>query len=185
VSHRLHVYAALVLAALLVMASLALPLAAGAATCASASALPGDASRSQLARAVVCVSNLERRAHGLRALRVNRQLASAARRHSLDMVRRGYFAHTGPSGDTFVQRIRAAGYLRSARTWLVGENLGWGWGAGASPSGIVDAWMHSPEHRKILLRPSYGEVGVGVVRGGPHPKAAPQATFTADFGVTE
>jgi uncharacterized protein YkwD len=185
VSHRQQVYAALVLAALSVTFAFARPPAAGAASCASASAIPGEASRTQLARAVVCVSNLERRAHGLRALRVNRQLSTAALRHSLDMVRRGYFAHTGPAGDTFVQRIRDAGYLTSARTWVVGENLAWGWGAAASPSRIVRAWMHSPEHRKILLRPSYGEVGVGVAQGGPHPKAAPEATFTAEFGVTE
>ena len=184
-SHRLQVYAALVLAALSGTATLARPAAAGAASCASASALPGEATRNQLARAVVCVSNLERRAHGLRALRLNQQLSTAARRHSLDMVRRGYFAHTGPSGDGFVERIRATGYLTSARSWRVGENLAWGWGAAGSPSRIVEAWMHSPEHRKILLRPSYGEVGVGVAEAGPHPKAAPQATFTADFGVTE
>jgi uncharacterized protein YkwD len=84
-----------------------------------------------------------------------------------------------------VQRIRDAGYLTSAGTWLVGENLAWGWGPAASPSRIVEAWMHSPEHRKILLRSSYGEVGVGVALGGPHPKHAPEATFTADFGATE
>jgi uncharacterized protein YkwD len=65
----------------------------------------------------------------------------------------------------------------------VGENLGWGWGVGASPSRIVEAWMHSPEHRKILLRPSYQEVGIGVALGGPRPQAASEATFTADFGV--
>jgi uncharacterized protein YkwD len=185
VSHRLQVYAALVLAALSVAGSLARPAAATAASCAGASAIPGKANRSQLARAVVCASNQVRRSHGLRKLSVNPQLSRAARRHSLDMVRRGYFAHTGPSGDSFVQRIRATGYLSSARTWLVGENLAWGSGAAASPSRIVAAWMHSPEHRKILLRPSYREVGVGVVEAGPHPKAAPQATFTADFGVTE
>ena len=184
-SRRLQLYAALLLAALSVTATLARPAAAGAASCASASARPGEATRSQLARAVVCVSNLTRRAHGLRALRVNPQLSTAARRHSLDMVRRGYFAHTGPSGDSFVQRIRDAGYLTSARTWFVGENLAWGRGPGASPSRIVRAWMHSPEHRKILLRPSYGEVGVGVAHGGPHQKHGPEATFTADFGVTE
>jgi uncharacterized protein YkwD len=168
-----------------VASSPARPAAATAGSCAGASAIPGEASQSQLARAVVCVSNLKRRAHGLRVLVVDRQLSAAARRHSLDMVRRRYFAHTGPSGDSFVQRIRDAGYLTSARTWVVGENLAWGWGAGASPSRIVEAWMHSPEHRKILLRPSYGEVGVGVVQGGPHPKAAPEATFTADFGVID
>ena len=173
----------LVLATLSAAAALAHPPAAGAASCAGADALPGQANRKQLARSVVCVSNAERRAHGLQKLRVDPRLSKAARRHSRDMVRRGYFAHTGPSGDTFVQRIRAAGYLSSAARWLVGENLGWGSGAGASPGGIVNAWMASPEHRRILLRPDYRELGVGVVLEGPHPQAGPQATFTADFGV--
>jgi uncharacterized protein YkwD len=183
VSHRLQVHAALVLVALAVVGALAHPPGARAASCARAHALPGQASRTQLARAIVCVSNAKRRDHGLRQLRVDSRLSTAARRHSLDMVRRGYFAHTGPSGDTFVQRIRAAGYLASARRWLVGENLGWGWGASASPGAIVKAWMRSPEHRRILLRPDYREVGVGVALGGPRPRAASEATFTADFGV--
>jgi uncharacterized protein YkwD len=184
VSRRLQVYAALALAALSVGGALARPPAAGAATCARADAIPGQASRAAVARAIVCVIVAERRSHGLGELRVSSQLSTAARRHSLDMVRRGYFAHTGPSGVNFVQRIRAAGYLTSARSWLVGETLGWGWGAGASPNRIVRAWMHSPEHRKILLRPYYRQIGIGVAWGGPRPRSAPQATYTADFGVT-
>jgi uncharacterized protein YkwD len=185
VSHRFQVYAALVLAALLVAGVLAHPPTAGATACARADAVPGQASSADLARAIVCVSNAERRGHGLRKLRVDSLLSKAARRHSLDMVRRGYFAHTGPSGDTFVQRIRSAGYLSSVHRWLVGENLAWGWGASGSPGGIVKAWLRSPEHRKILLRPSYREIGVGVALGGPRPQAAPEATFTADFGVVD
>jgi uncharacterized protein YkwD len=183
VPHRLQVLTALVIAALSAVGALAHPPVAGAATCARAHAIPGEASRTQLAHAVVCVTNAERRGHGLRKLKLNRRLATAARDHSLDMVRRGYFAHTAPSGETFEQRIRAAGYLNSARRWLVGENLGWGWGASASPRGIVKAWMRSPEHRKILLRPSYQEVGIGVAFGGPRRQVESQATFTADFGV--
>ena len=65
----------------------------------------------------------------------------------------------------------------------MGENLGWGWGPSGSPAGIVRAWLRSPEHRKILLRRSYREVGIGVALGGPDPQGAPEATFTADFGV--
>jgi uncharacterized protein YkwD len=183
VSQRLQVHVALLVAALAIAGALVHPPAATAASCARAGALPGQATRAQLARAILCVSNAERRGHGLGELRLNPLLSTAARRHSVEMVRRGYFAHTGPSGDTFVQRIRAAGYLSSANTWLVGENLAWGWGAGASPGGIVAAWMRSPEHRKILLRPYYREVGVGVAPGGPRPQAAPEATFTADFGA--
>ena len=184
-SHRLQVHVAVVLAVLAVVGALAHPPAAGAVSCAKAHALPGQASQADLARATVCVSNAVRRGHGLRELRIDPLLSTAARRHSLDMVRRGYFAHTGPSGDTFVQRIRSAGYLSSAHRWLVGENLAWGWGASGSPGGIVKAWLRSPEHRKILLRPSYREVGVGVALGGPRPQAAPEATFTADFGVVD
>lgn len=184
-SQRYQTYAAHLLAALLLVGVLAHPPTAGATACARADAVPGQASQAELARATVCVSNAERRRRGLRTLKVDPLLSKAARRHSLDMVRRGYFAHTGPSGDTFVQRIRSAGYLGSSHRWLVGENLAWGWGASGSAGGIVDAWLRSPEHRKILLRPSYRAVGVGVALGGPRPQAAPGATFTADFGVVE
>jgi uncharacterized protein YkwD len=175
---------AVALAAAAVSGALVQPSAAAAAACASADAVPAQASRAAVTRAGVCMINAERRAHALAALRVDPRLSMAARRHSVDMVRRHYFAHTGPAGDSFVRRIRRAGYLRSPRRWLVGETLGWGWGDGGSAHGIVRAWMHSPEHRKILLTPSYREVGVGVVWGGPRPLAAPEATFTADFGVT-
>lgn len=164
-----------------------LPLLAAAlatAVCASADAAPAQASPAQVARAGVCMINAERRGHGLAALRVNPRLSLAARRHSLDMVRHHYFAHVAPSGVTFVRRIQKAGYLSGAHRWLVGETLGWGWGAGASAHRIVQAWMKSPEHRRILLTPSYRELGVGVVWGGPHRRAIPYATFTADFGVT-
>ena len=172
------------LAALSVAGPLAHPPTAVAAACARADAIPSQASRSQITRASVCMINAERRVHGLSALQVNSRLSTAARRHSLDMVRRRYFSHTEPTGVDFVQRIRAAGYLTSVNRWLVGETLGWGWGAGASAHRIVRAWMHSPAHRRILLTPSYREVGVGVVWGGPRRRAAPDATFTANFGVT-
>ena len=183
VLHRIPVHLVVVLAVLSALAAIAPLPAARAASCAGAHAVPGQATRVELTRAILCVSNAERRDRGLRRLRVDPLLSTAALHHSLDMVRRGYFAHTGPSGDTFVQRIRAAGYLDWAPRWLVGENLGWGWGLRGSPAGIVRAWLRSPEHRKILLRRSYREVGIGVALGGPRPQAAPEATFTADFGV--
>jgi uncharacterized protein YkwD len=185
VLHRAPVHLAVVLAVLSALAALAPLPAARAASCAGAHAVPGQATRAELTRSILCVSNTQRREHGLRRLRVDPLLSAAALRHSLDMVRRGYFAHTGLSGDTFVQRIRAAGYLASARRWLVGENLAWGWGLRGSPAGIVRAWLRSPEHREILLRPSYREVGIGVALGAPRRQTKPAATFTADFGVID
>ena len=129
--------------------------------------------------------NAERRSHGLGTLAVNRRLSLAARRHSRDMVHRRYFAHFAPGGHGPAERIQRAGYLDGARRWLIGETLGWGWGQNASSHQIVEAWMHSPEHRRILLGQAYREIGVGVVPGGPFPRPEPEATFTAEFGLTD
>jgi uncharacterized protein YkwD len=169
----------LLVAALAVALALVVPTAEGA-VCAQADAMPAQASRVDVERATLCAINLERREHGLARVERNRELTLAARRHSLDMVRRSYFAHTG-----FLTRIRSSGYLQTDGRWLVGETLAWGWGEGATPYAIVRAWMGSPDHRRILLRPAYREVGVGVVWGAPQERDLPEATFTADFGVTE
>ena len=61
--------------------------------------------------ATLCLINRERRAHGLVPLSGNARLGRAAGRHAADMVRRGYFAHVSPEGQTFVDRLRDAGYL--------------------------------------------------------------------------
>jgi uncharacterized protein YkwD len=173
----------LISAALAVAVPVALPGSAEAAACARADAIPTRVSRVAVERASLCQINAERRAHGLTPVRLHRQLTLAARMHSLDMVRRRYFSHTAPSGGTFVSRIRRTGYLATPRRWLVGETLAYGWGLGATPAEIVRAWMRSPTHRRIVLRPDYRVVGIGVVRGAPRDKRLPQATFTADFGV--
>jgi uncharacterized protein YkwD len=156
---------------------------APAATCAGAKAMPGQASQHIIARATLCLMNAERRGRGLRPLRSSRRLAGAARGHSLDMVRRGYFSHTAPEGSRLVQRIRHSGYLRSAKRWRLGENLGWGSRGEGSPSAIVRAWMNSPPHRRAILTSSYRDAGIGVVLGVPGPLRAPGVTYTVDFGV--
>src|ERR687892_1051804 len=116
------------------------PDAASAATCAGASAEPGEASRAVLTRALLCAINAERHSHGLRAVRPSTRLEAAARRHSRDMVARRYFEHTTPEGSSPADRVRGTGYLRSAHTWTVGENLAWGAGSLGSPRGVVRAW---------------------------------------------
>jgi uncharacterized protein YkwD len=171
------------LAAASLVAMLASAPRADAVACARADAAPGTVTASVFARATVCTINAERGSHGLRALRVDPRLALAARRHSRDMVRHRYFAHRAPSGSDPAQRIGQTGYLSDALPWLVGETLAWGTGGGASPHGIVLAWMHSPPHRRILLRGRYRELGLGVVWGAPLRRSGPQATVTAEFGV--
>jgi hypothetical protein len=116
---------------------------------------------------IKCEVNAIRRANGRRPLRTNHRLRAAARRHARDMVRRRYFAHVSPEGRNATDRVRAARYLRGARTWAVGEDIGWGTGSSGSPKAIVEAWMDSPPHRGVILNGSYREGGAGIARGTP------------------
>src|SRR4051794_40661204 len=122
----------------------------------------GEQALNTAADALICLVNAERTDRGLRPLQRDSDLAQAARRHSADMVEHSYFAHESPSGDSVGDRVRAAGYGDPDDGWLVGENLGWGNGEKATPNWIVDAWLNSPPHRRIMLRDEYKEFGVGV-----------------------
>ena len=116
-----------------------------------------------------------RRSRDRAGLRANPKLALAAARHSSDMVQNGFFSHTSPGGATFIDRIRATGYMRGARSWLVGENLVWGSGdpqhAGQRWS---TAWMDSPPHRANLLAARFREIGVSTVRRHPERRRRPR-----------
>lgn len=118
-------------------------------------------------RRVRCLVNRQRLRHGRAPLRHDRCLARAADRHARDMVRHRYFAHTARDGRGAAARARAAGYLRGAARWAVGENLAWGAGAHARPHAIVRAWMRSGSHRANVLAPHFRDVGVAVVRDTP------------------
>jgi uncharacterized protein YkwD len=100
--------------------------------------------------------NAVRAAHGMQPLQLDRELTRAARSHSADMLRRGYFAH-GPVGS----RLQAF-HVRGRR---VGENLAWGSGSFASVDSIVRRWLGSPPHRANLLRPGFTRVGIGALTG--------------------
>jgi uncharacterized protein YkwD len=156
---------------------------AAADSCAVADATPTYANPQTIARATLCAVNAERRSHGLGALRFNPRLARAARRHSQDMVRRHYFSHVSPEGAKLASRVRQTGYMRSVSDWQVGETLAWGSGKLGSPGAVVRSWMGSPEHRAIILTPSFREIGIGVTPGVPAAAQAPGCTYTADFGV--
>jgi uncharacterized protein YkwD len=153
-------------------------------TCAHADELPVQITTAQARAAVLCLLNRERAAHDLRPLHGNARLRRAAQGHSRDMVRRHYFEHDTPDGRTMVDRVRAAGYLRSGRSWTVGENIAWGAGAFATPAHVVDMWMHSSGHRANILNGAYREIGIGVVRDTPVDGVGKGATYTTDFGAT-
>jgi uncharacterized protein YkwD len=156
---------------------------ASAAACRGENAEPGRPSGQQIARATLCLINAERRRRALRSVRPNARLSKAARRHSDDMVRRHYFSHTSPGGTTMPQRIRRSGYLRAADGWLIGETLAWGTEARGAARRVVRSWMHSPNHRKVILTRAFRDAGVGVAWGVPDRHLAGGATYTVDLGV--
>jgi uncharacterized protein YkwD len=134
---------------------------------------------------VVDRMNVVRRAHGLRPLRLNSRLHSAAVFHSNDMGRRGYFEHDSISGTAFWRRIERFYPSRGFRSWTVGENLLWGTGTYGAAFAIRE-WMNSPPHRENLLSREWREVGIGAVHfsnagGEYHGRAV--TIMTADFGA--
>lgn len=165
-------------------AATALPAPANAAqqACDAANARIGEVGQGDLARATLCLLNEERTSRGLPRLRLNDRLSNAAERHSRDMVQRTYFSHDSLSGLSFVDRIRRAGYLRSARSWSAGENLAWGSGTRGAPEQIMRAWMNSSGHRANILTGRFREVGIGVAEGAPVRVGSAAATYTTDFG---
>lgn len=121
-----------------------------------------------LESAVVKRVNAVRRNHGLRPLRVEGRLTSAADRHAGSMGRTGYFRHDlftprrSPRWSWFGQWIRwfypGPGYS----SWSAGENLAWG-APEISARQTVSRWMASPMHRANLLEPSWRHLGVAAI----------------------
>ena len=144
---------------------------------------PSQLSNAEVKRTTLCLLNRQRDMHGRRALKANRRLARAARKHARDMVRRRYFSHTTPGGASFVDRIMRQDYVDPGQGWTLGENLAWGSYQLATPKSIVRSWMHSPGHRANILNPRFREIGIGVVVGAPLGGADNAATYATSFGA--
>jgi uncharacterized protein YkwD len=110
----------------------------------------------EMERALLSEMNRVRAERGLAPLALDPRLQRAARAHSADMLRRGYFAH-----GSFARRVQLVG----ARGPRLAENLAWAQGARATPRTIVLMWLKSPPHRANLLRPGFRRVGVAAPRG--------------------
>jgi uncharacterized protein YkwD len=132
---------------------------------------------------VLCLINVERGQHGLAAVTASTLLGRAAASHSSDMVRRKYFSHVTPSGQSMRGRVARTGYLRGSRCPLLGETIAWGSEVFASPAELVNELMLSPVHRRIVLDRRYRDVGVGLALGAPMDgMGAHGSTLSLDFG---
>jgi uncharacterized protein YkwD len=121
---------------------------------------------------VLSLTNSERADNGCPALRLDTRLRTAARQHSADMARFGFFSHTGQDGSDPGKRMRAAGYPANTG-WA--ENIARGY---PDPDAVMDGWMNSPGHRANILNCGLRALGVGVVRGD-----SGRVYWTQDFGA--
>lgn len=144
---------------------------------------------SHLASLIHRYINEERRAHGLRDLQWDQQLAQIAYAHSKDMSERDYFDHVSPEGKDFSARYRDYGYTLQTRVgnqiYVGGENLflnnvvasyTYDQLSGEVLSydfndleelarSTVDGWMDSPGHRENILTP-FSREGIGIYVNG-------------------
>jgi uncharacterized protein YkwD len=151
-------------------------------TCANADVVPAPETIEVVRAAILCLHNQIRAQNNLPLLKDNAKLRKAAVGHSSTMVSQGYFDHTSPDGDTFVDRIVGAGYTKKNDGWTLGENLAWGTGDLSTAQGVMSAWMNSAGHKANIVKKAYREVGIGIRLGVPSDEGV-GATITADFGV--
>ncbi len=155
-------------------------------TAAASSACPADLDRPTIdtaetaGEALICDINVARADNGLPPLRSDSRLAAGAQWMAADMVANRYFAHQSSDGRTLAERIAPTGYLPSAPTWLLSENLGWGSGVLSTPLAIVLGWMDSPGHRENLLDPALTDIGIGMAPGSADIGGM---VYVADFGT--
>ena len=139
-----------------------------------------------LEQGILREANRVRTGHGLRALALSRALQASAAYQSRILLQQGVFDHDTAIGGSFGDRLRKFYPVGAARTWSVGENLLWSTD-GIAPAAAIQSWLDSPEHRKILLDPTWREVGVGAIgtpaAGGVYAAAGPVVVVTMDFGA--
>lgn len=80
----------------------------------------------------------------------------------IDRFSERWAAHLAETGE-FVHRNQRRILRRCDLTW-VGETLVRG--TALTPASAVKAWMHSPEHRAVIMKPRANRAGVGVRLGG-------------------
>ncbi len=122
--------------------------------------LPSGQARSDLELTVLNLINQERVATGLVPLMPHARLRSAARTHGLEMFEYGYLSHESRDGRTPAQRVLE----HRVRVRFVGENLAYAPDIRAAHAAL----MASPDHRRNILSPQFGLVGIAVIDGGPY-----------------
>jgi len=105
---------------------------------------------------VIRLVNEERAKEGLQPLKKSNDLCKVAGIRAEEIV--NLFDHTRPDGrDCFTVLDDY-----NIRYMAVGENIAAGQ---SNPSGVMYAWMNSSGHRSNILSDSFGQIGIGFVKG--------------------
>ncbi len=114
--------------------------------------------RADLEAEMLRLVNKERAQRGIAPLKADPKLTAVARKHSVDMLARGYFSHYTPEGiDPFARMRNDDIHFLAA-----GENVALAPTLPEAHSGL----MHSPGHRANILNPAFGRLGIGIEDGG-------------------
>src|SRR5689334_17316857 len=94
------------------------------------------------------------------------QLDKAATAHAEDMAAQGYMEHEGLDGSTPASRAAASGYeTPPGGAWLIVEVIS---ARGDPPEDALGWWLSDGLHRRVVLRSTWREMGIGFAHGGPY-----------------
>jgi len=155
---------------------------------------PPQLDTAELERQIHQQINRERQNHGLAPLNGEEQLVAVARNHSLDMASHHFFSHVNLQGEYPSDRARRQGWHKQKQidsatvATGVAENIflarlydkvyttkqdgrvikkEYEWiDSNRLVQTIVQGWLNSPHHRKVMLSPQYDRQGIGAVVSG-------------------
>lgn len=122
------------------------------------SLLPDEISEGEMLNYV----NEERKKIGVDELVLREDLIPVARNHAEDMWQRGYFGHYSPEGESVAERLDKV----NVNYITAGENLALAPTVKTAHTGL----MNSEGHRKNILDPDFGRVGIGIIDNGIYGK---------------
>lgn len=101
--------------------------------------------------------NRYRKSKGLKPLKLDAELTTAARAHAKDLAKWDRISHYGSDGSNPWDRVKRAGYNAK----LAAENVGTGQ---ASFEEVMKGWQDSPGHNKNLLQAEAHHMGIALVQ---------------------
>lgn len=127
-------------------------------------------------QSLLASTNEDRLEHEASALTLDSTLSKAAQAKANDMAARDYWSHETPENEDPWSFITESGYQYQA----AGENLAYGFN---SADAVLNAWMHSPDHRANVLSNAYTQVGFGVAQSSNFQGEGPETIIVAFYAV--